>query len=116
MLPDGLEITLSVQNCSERTMPAMLGLHPYFPQPASATVQARARTVWLTDAQALPVQEVMTPPDWSFDRARRVTRVELSTRRRGRTFSASSRRRAVLVHCTAMMRPSHAWPRVRVWL
>jgi len=77
LLPDGLEIALSVQNRSARTMPAMLGLHPYFPQPSSAMVQARARTVWLTDAQALPVQEVMTPPDWSFDRPRRAARIEL---------------------------------------
>ena len=77
LLPDGLEIALSVQNRSARTMPAMLGLHPYFPQPASAVVQAHARTVWLTDAQALPVQEVMTPPDWSFDRPRRAARIEL---------------------------------------
>lgn len=77
VFPDGLEVRLSVQNQSDTTMPAMLGLHPYFPQAAAATVQAHARTVWLTDAQALPVQEVMTPPDWSFERARRATRVEL---------------------------------------
>jgi aldose 1-epimerase len=74
---DAVEIRLSVQNQSESTMPARLGLHPYFPEAGVATVQARARTVWLTDAQSLPVQEVMTPPDWSFDRARRVARVEL---------------------------------------
>ncbi|HTC50724.1 MAG TPA: aldose 1-epimerase [Steroidobacteraceae bacterium] len=77
VLADGLEITLSVANQSDGTMPAMLGLHPYFPQPAAVTVQARARTVWLTDAQALPVQEVMTPQDWSFERPRRAARVEL---------------------------------------
>jgi aldose 1-epimerase len=77
VLADGLAVRLSVENQADGTMPAMLGLHPYFPQPTSATVQAHARTVWLTDAQALPVQEVMTPPDWSFDRARRAAQVEL---------------------------------------
>jgi aldose 1-epimerase len=77
VLADGLDVRLSVENQSGGTMPAMLGLHPFFPQPGSAMVQAHARTVWLTDAQALPVQEVMTPPDWSFDQARRAARVEL---------------------------------------
>jgi aldose 1-epimerase len=77
VLPDGLEIRLSVENLSDRTMPGMLGLHPYFPQPALATVAARARTVWLTDAQSLPVQEVLAPADWSFERARGAARVGL---------------------------------------
>jgi aldose 1-epimerase len=58
-------------------MPAMLGLHPYFPRATLATVAARTRTVWLTDAQALPVQEVMTPAEWSFDRPRLASRVGL---------------------------------------
>jgi aldose 1-epimerase len=74
---DALEIGLSVENLSERTMPGMLGLHPYFPQPATATVAARARTVWLTDAQSLPVQEVLAPQDWSFERPRAASRIGL---------------------------------------
>ncbi len=74
---DGLDVRLAVQNLADSTMPAMLGLHPYFPAPAAATLQARTRTVWLTDAQALPVQEVLVPADWSFERPRNVTRVGL---------------------------------------
>jgi aldose 1-epimerase len=74
---DGLQIRLVVENQSDDVMPAMLGLHPYFPAPALASVQAHTRTVWLTDAQALPVQEVLAPPDWSFDRPRSVARVAL---------------------------------------
>ncbi len=77
LLADALEIRLSVQNLSGSTMPGMLGLHPYFPQPATALVQARARTVWLTDAQSLPVQEVLAPQDWSFDRPRAASRIGL---------------------------------------
>lgn len=77
VLADGLEVRLSVENQSDGTMPAMLGLHPYFPQPEAATVLARARSVWLTDAQALPVQEVMAPPDWSFEPARCAARIAL---------------------------------------
>jgi aldose 1-epimerase len=77
LLTDGLEIRLSVENLSEDIMPGMLGLHPYFPQPAMALVQARARTVWLTDAQSLPVQEVLAPIDWAFERPRAAARVGL---------------------------------------
>ena len=58
-------------------MPGMLGLHPYFPQPALATVQARARTVWLTDAQSLPVQEVLAPQAGLSSGARGAARVGL---------------------------------------
>jgi aldose 1-epimerase len=74
---DALDILLSVENLSEENMPGMLGLHPYFPQPAQALVQARARTVWLTDVQSLPVQDVLAPPDWSFERPRNAGRVGL---------------------------------------
>jgi aldose 1-epimerase len=77
VLEDGLEIRLCVENLSAGTMPGMLGLHPYFPQPALAMVEARARTVWLTDAQSLPVQEVLAPADWSFDPPRSAGRVDL---------------------------------------
>jgi aldose 1-epimerase len=77
VLADGLEIRLGIENLADDTMPGMLGLHPYFPQPTTALVTARARTVWLTDAQSLPVQEVLAPADWSFDRARGAARVGL---------------------------------------
>ena len=77
LLADALAIRLSVENRSDSIMPAVLGLHPYFPQAALATVEARARTVWLPDAQSLPVQEIMTPRDWSFDLPRSAARVAL---------------------------------------
>jgi aldose 1-epimerase len=77
VLPDGLEIRLSVTNQSNQDMPAMLGQHPYFANSAAATLKARARTVWLADAQALPVREVLTPSDWSFDEPRGIARVAL---------------------------------------
>jgi aldose 1-epimerase len=77
VLADALEVTLSVENQSQGHMPAMLGLHPHFPQAATATIEARTGTVWLADAQALPVTEVRTPPDWSFDAPRRATQVRL---------------------------------------
>jgi aldose 1-epimerase len=77
LLADGLAIRLRVENQSDSPMPAVLGLHPYFPEAQLATVQTRARTVWLTDAQSLPVQEIMTPADWTFDLPRSAARVAL---------------------------------------
>jgi aldose 1-epimerase len=77
LLANGLAVRLAVENLSDSTMPAMLGLHPYFPEAPVATVEARTRTVWLPDAQMLPVQEVMTPADWTFDAPRSAARVEL---------------------------------------
>ena len=77
VLADGLDLRLAVRNLSDSAMPAMLGLHPYLPACAQATLQTLARTVWLTDAQALPVQEVLVPPDWSFEKPRGVGRLGL---------------------------------------
>ncbi|HEX3835653.1 MAG TPA: aldose 1-epimerase [Steroidobacteraceae bacterium] len=77
VLADGLEVTLSVENQSQQAMPVMLGLHPYFPHPAASTIEARTGTAWLSDAQALPVSEVRTPAQWSFDAPRRASQVEL---------------------------------------
>jgi aldose 1-epimerase len=77
LVPGGLSIELSVQNLSDTPMPAMLGLHPYFQDAAHAELQAQAPRVWLTDAAALPVQEIQTPPDWRFEPARRIHAVPL---------------------------------------
>ncbi len=77
LFEDALDIRLGVENLSSGTMPCMLGLHPYFPQAGRATVEAKARTVWLTDAQSLPVQQVLAPPEWSFEGARSATGVAL---------------------------------------
>ncbi len=77
LVPDGLSIGLSVENLSDRPMPAMLGLHPYFPDAAHAELRAQAPRVWLTDGAALPVREIQTPPDWRFEPARPIHAVPL---------------------------------------
>jgi aldose 1-epimerase len=66
---DGLSIELSVHNLSESPMPAMLGLHPYFPDPARARLRAQLSRVWLTDDAALPLREAETPKSWRFEPA-----------------------------------------------
>jgi aldose 1-epimerase len=54
-----------------------LGLHPYFPDAGHARMQTELPRVWLTDREALPLQETRTPAEWSFDRPRAVDTVPL---------------------------------------
>jgi aldose 1-epimerase len=61
LLPDGVVIELSIQNLSPSPMPAMLGLHPYFPDAENARVEAALPRMWVTDGEALPLYEVVTP-------------------------------------------------------
>lgn len=77
LLENGLLVELSVRNLSDEPMPAMLGLHPYFPDASRAQLQANLPRVWLADPQMLPVNEVPAPPDWSFDTLRAVQAVPL---------------------------------------
>ncbi len=77
LLADGLLVELSVANAADSPMPAMLGLHPYFPDAAHARLGARLPRVWLTDAAVLPVREVPTPAKWAFDPARDVATTPL---------------------------------------
>ena len=72
-----LSIELSIRNLSDEPMPAMLGLHPYFPQAPGVQLQAQLPRVWLTDREALPTEETETPPGWNFDPARGVNAVAL---------------------------------------
>jgi aldose 1-epimerase len=74
---DRLTIELAIENLSETPMPAMLGLHPYFPDAARAQMHARLPRVWLTDQAALPLKEAETPLAWRFDPARAVGAVPL---------------------------------------
>jgi aldose 1-epimerase len=75
--PGALSIRLSIENLAQSPMPVMLGLHPYFCDPELAWLQARIPKVWLTDNASLPIAEVVTPLDWSFDPARLITGVPL---------------------------------------
>ena len=74
---DGLSVELSLENLSNGPMPAMLGLHPYFPDATQARMTARLPRVWLTGGGALPLEEVPTPPAWSFEPARAIKTVPL---------------------------------------
>jgi aldose 1-epimerase len=77
LLQDGLSIELSIRNLSLTPMPAMLGLHPYFHDAASARLSVALPRVWLTDEAALPIAEAPTPIAWGFEPARVVNTIPL---------------------------------------
>jgi aldose 1-epimerase len=68
---------LSIENLARSAMPVMLGLHPYFREPEQAQLRAITPRVWLADSASLPTEQVTTPAEWSFDRARPVVAVPL---------------------------------------
>ena len=74
---NGLVIELSAENIGAEPMPVMLGLHPYFINASRSRLQAQLPRVWRTDPAALPLAEIATPADWSFDTARPVAAVPL---------------------------------------
>ncbi len=74
---EGLSIALVLENTGVTAMPAMLGLHPYFPDPAHARLCAKLPRVWRTDPASLPVEQIETPADWAFDPTRPVSDVAL---------------------------------------
>lgn len=68
---DAMRAELSLTNLSERTAPAGLGFHPYFPLDDSSRLRFTAARVWQVDATALPT--VPAPADhfgdWTAGRA-----------------------------------------------
>ena len=72
LAPDSLTIELSVRNLSDESMPAGLGLHPYFPLRARATLRAEVDAVWLTDDEVMPTERVSPPPRWELSRGAEI--------------------------------------------
>jgi aldose 1-epimerase len=54
LVDDGCEIALAVANTGAETMPAGLGLHPYFRRRPETRVRFDAETVMLSDAATMP--------------------------------------------------------------
>ena len=75
--PTALTVRLSVENLAQSPMPAMLGIHPYFPDAASAELETTASRVWQTDQECLAVEDVAAPAAWSFEKPRLVAAVPL---------------------------------------
>lgn len=75
--PQGLEITLDLENRSDGLMPAGLGFHPFFPRTPEATITAETSGVWLTDAEVMPTEQTAVPPAWDLAAGRRVADLAL---------------------------------------
>lgn len=71
LTPQGLDVVLTVTNIGVSSMPAGLGLHPYFPRAADTRLTLAAQGVWLTDAREIPTRlapcDAVT--DWTEGRA-----------------------------------------------
>lgn len=63
---DGFDIRLSVENRSDRRMPAGLGHHPYYPRTPGMRLLAHLDGWWETDAHIMPTAHVAEAgEDWS---------------------------------------------------
>jgi aldose 1-epimerase len=72
-----LGIELQATNTDSVPAPMALGLHPYFPAAAEATLQARTGSTWEIDAESLPVRRMPVPSGMGFDPPRGVAAMRL---------------------------------------
>jgi len=72
LAPDALTVRIAMTNRHDHPAPAGLGLHPFFPRTAEATLRFKADGVWRNGADHLPSVHVPVPPEWSHEPARRV--------------------------------------------
>lgn len=74
---DRLAVQMDIENLENRTVPAGLGLHPFFVRDLDSDLACRTSGVWLTDAEVIPTERVPLPPAWDFGRPRRVEDIVL---------------------------------------
>jgi aldose 1-epimerase len=74
---DRLTIRISLENLEDRSVPAGIGLHPFFVRDPDTQLTCRTQAVWRTDAEVLPVERIAVPADWDFSAGRRVDGVTL---------------------------------------
>lgn len=68
LLPDGLQIDLTVTNLGNETLPFGLGLHPYFKRNAQTRLQFKSEGVWLSGVDPIPVEHTANfPPTWDYN-------------------------------------------------
>jgi len=62
----GLQLSMTIENLSEWSMPAGLGFHPYFPRNDQTMLRARHRGEWQNSVDGLPVRlvEAGAAIDW----------------------------------------------------
>jgi aldose 1-epimerase len=75
--PSALTIELGLRNAGSVTMPAGLGLHPFFPRSERVRLKARLTEVWLSREDRIPEKLVGVPEVWDFSEARAIDGIEL---------------------------------------
>lgn len=94
-----LSVTLAITNLSQTTMPAGLGLHPFFPMHAGAHIETRTTGKWLSDDAVLPIQHIALDDDSPFNKKMTVDQQSLDN-----VFTGWCRRAAI------------QWPQQRLML
>jgi aldose 1-epimerase len=74
---DRLTVLMALENLEDRSVPAGIGLHPFFVRDAQTELACRTRAVWTADAEVLPIERIAVPPRWDFATARKVDGVAL---------------------------------------
>jgi aldose 1-epimerase len=64
--PEGLTLTLSLENEDHRPMPAGLGLHPFFPKRSGVRLQFAAERVYPNGEDSLPMDSTSVPENWNY--------------------------------------------------
>lgn len=68
LLPNGLQIDLTVTHLGQKSLPYGLGLHPYFMRNAHTRLMFKADSVWLSGKDAIPTEQTSNfPPDWDYN-------------------------------------------------
>ncbi len=68
LLPNGLQIDLTVTNQGPATLPFGLGLHPYFVCNEATRLMFKSEGVWLYDDDRIPTEHVSRlPPTWDYN-------------------------------------------------
>jgi aldose 1-epimerase len=62
LAPQGLRLTMGIENRSAAAMPAGLGHHPYFPRTRQSRVTATVSAICWPEAGQLPVERIAPPP------------------------------------------------------
>lgn len=61
-----LQVTLRMTNQHGASVPAGLGLHPFFPRATFRTLRFNAGGVWLNGSDSLPDRQVAPPNGWDY--------------------------------------------------
>lgn len=65
LTPDGLAITIGIENRHDTPAPCGFGLHPFYPRSPGCTLQFNAASVWLNERPGqIPSRRIALPPEW----------------------------------------------------